>query len=534
MISYRDREALFRRYYDPRDSVQRDTYRRPEQRRHATLGIVEDTRDPKNLGRVKVHMPLLAPDARTWVPLVRPYAGACQGVWAPPEAGDYLLIGFIQGDPSVPVALGSWYGPGKHGPVTENPGNDLKVMTSKSGFRVEVRDSAGEERIVLSAREGAMRIEISPRGISVVNDRGDIRIACRTLQMSGEAVRVAAKDSVFLRGSRTVAVSCQNGALHAGGAVSWTGGSVALQASAGVTAEGRQIALRDDQVVGIDFHDIRVPSSSGTSTVPQVPHPYLGRLSDSLSGDVKVNSRDAATKGSKSVYNTPGHFPMPPGVKFKKKPSNEGTVSSATTPSVKINGKEAAVLGSMVTTCNDPRDQETCSIIAAGAAVKLPILLPGMDRERFEQDGGTVFNTGDPLAGPDALERAREPRSLDGPGWSQSRSMRGDEVNLSVSITGAPEGEPVMLSIFREDQGDVPVAKVPGRNQAGTVTVSWRPGVPDDREDREEASLFFRATAYRCQAVESGIMTVEKPKPLFSELRWELAEHDEDGRETGR
>ncbi|SIR09815.1 hypothetical protein SAMN05920897_1401, partial [Alkalispirochaeta americana] len=31
-----------------------------------------------------------------------------------------------------------------------------------------------------------------------------------------------------------------------------------------------------------------------------------------------------------------------------------------------------------------------------------------------------------------------------------------------------------------------------------------------------------------------GIMTVEKPKPLFSELRWELAEHDEDGRETGR
>ena len=67
---------------------------------------------------------------------------------------------------------------------------------------------------------------------------------------------------------------------------------------------------------------------------------------------------------------------MPPGVKFTSTPSGEGTVSSGTAPTVLINGKEAALLGSMVSTCNDPQDQETCTIIAVGASVVLPIMMP--------------------------------------------------------------------------------------------------------------------------------------------------------------
>jgi len=70
---------------------------------------------------------------------------------------------------------------------------------------------------------------------------------------------------------------------------------------------------KDDQVVGIDLHDIKVPTNSGLKTIPMIPHPYLGKLADKLSQDVTINDLPAATKGSKSKFDTPGHICMPPG-----------------------------------------------------------------------------------------------------------------------------------------------------------------------------------------------------------------------------
>jgi hypothetical protein len=62
----------------------------------------------------------------------------------------------------------------------------------------------------------------------------------------------------------------------------------------------------------------------------------------------------------------------------------------------------------MVKTCNDPQDQETCTIIAVGMAVKLPIMMPGMDPAQFEQDGGTTFNSNDPVATTEEFAQAQK------------------------------------------------------------------------------------------------------------------------------
>jgi hypothetical protein len=62
----------------------------------------------------------------------------------------------------------------------------------------------------------------------------------------------------------------------------------------------------------------------------------------------------------------------------------------------------------MVKTCNDPQDQETCTIIAVGMAVKLPIMMPGMDPAQFEQDGGTTFNSNDPTATTEEFAQAQK------------------------------------------------------------------------------------------------------------------------------
>ena len=70
-----------------------------------------------------------------------------------------------------------------------------------------------------------------------------------------------------------------------------------MSGTKGVTAEGRQIAVQDDKVMGFDVHIMVVPSGNGTTTVP-LPHPFIGKLADKLSKDVKIKDKACATKDS--------------------------------------------------------------------------------------------------------------------------------------------------------------------------------------------------------------------------------------------
>ena len=125
-------------------------------------------------------------------------------------------------------------------------------------------------------------------------------------------------------------------------------------------------ARRDDQVTGVDTHIVMVPSPSGS--VPQaLPHPFSGKLSDSLSSDVQINGRDAAVAGSVAP-NRPAHVPTPPGVSFQRPPSNRGTVSGGSS-SVLINGNKAARSGDPVRTCNDPVDRDAARIVSGSNTV---------------------------------------------------------------------------------------------------------------------------------------------------------------------
>ena len=113
---------------------------------------------------------------------------------------------------------------------------------------------------------------------------------------------------------------------------------------------GLLAAKENDLVVGVDIHIVMVPSPGGPVPTP-LPHPYFGKLDTSLSTDVKIENRAAATKGSIST-NTPPHIPTPPGVSFQKPPDNKGKIEMGSM-TVKINGKDAARITDPVTTCND-------------------------------------------------------------------------------------------------------------------------------------------------------------------------------------
>ncbi|MCP4137539.1 MAG: hypothetical protein GY754_41615, partial [bacterium] len=238
-----------------------------------------------------------------------------------------------------------------------------------------------------------------------------------------------------------------------------------------------------------------------------IPNPYIGKLADKLSSDVEVKGKPAAVKGSKSKA-TPGHIPMPPGVQFQKAPTNEGEVTMGTVPTVLVNGKEVAVLGSMVKTCGDPMDMETCSIIAAGAAVYLPIVIPGLEYAFDSKMGGTQFNPRDPVANPAQPGQSKTP-SLSSPQWSKDEGKPGEELTLEVSCTDQYDNAAVSFVIW-EDGADKtkvpPVKKLSAPNKGGKAETKWRYQYIHDPKNplTDKPKFVFTANSFRCDEVESS------------------------------
>lgn len=122
---------------------------------------------------------------------------------------------------------------------------------------------------------------------------------------------------------------------------------------------GNPAAKQGDQVVATDIHIIMIPTPGGPVPTP-LPHPFAGMLDGALSGDVKIEGKPAATRGS-TATNAPPHIPQ--GGPFQNPPKNSGEVFMGSS-TVMINGKPAARLGDSVMTCNDPSDMPVGQIIA--------------------------------------------------------------------------------------------------------------------------------------------------------------------------
>jgi len=124
---------------------------------------------------------------------------------------------------------------------------------------------------------------------------------------------------------------------------------------------GLPAAKQGDKVFATDIHIQMVPSPGGPVPTP-LPSPFIGTLDGSLSSDVNVEGKAAATQGS-TATNTPQHIPA--AGPFQKPPGNQAAVQKGSA-SVFINGKPAARMGDPATTCNDPADLPAGTVVASG------------------------------------------------------------------------------------------------------------------------------------------------------------------------
>jgi len=168
------------------------------------LGIVEDIKDPKGLGRVKVNFPWLADkqdavsikdDDRAqsyWARIATLMAGRKRGSFFVPEVGDEVLVAFEHGKLDRPYVIGMLWNTEDEPPeVMDQQGkNDIRAIYTRSGHKIVFNDStdAPSIRIEDQTRNNYILIESKTNTMTIQID-GDL-----TIDAGGKITIKAAKD----------------------------------------------------------------------------------------------------------------------------------------------------------------------------------------------------------------------------------------------------------------------------------------------------------------------------------------------------
>jgi uncharacterized protein involved in type VI secretion and phage assembly len=141
------------------------------------IGVVSDRKDEENLGRVKVTFPTLKDRESDWARVMVPFGGTSEGdhgFFAIPEEGDHVVVAFDQGDPKVPIVIGSVYSRARKPPTTNR---DERMLKTRKGHYLLISDVKDDEKIELKTSSGQYaKIDEKSKTVSVfANQKIDLR-----------------------------------------------------------------------------------------------------------------------------------------------------------------------------------------------------------------------------------------------------------------------------------------------------------------------------------------------------------------------
>lgn len=516
---------LLKRHPDPRKPAGVSEYQRNQFIKSSppVWGIVADNKDPECLGRLRVQLPLVGGSTVSpWYQPLNIWAGDGHGIWSLPDIGTQVLVCFPYGSRSQGIVLGCIYDM-NHRPPESSPSDSAEsYLWQTKAHRLELIDEDGNEGIRIETAEGKIRCVLTKdKGIEVANELGDIKIKCRKLTIqSGENLDLVSEKGTKLTSEDAMSIKTKkNTTITSDKEIKVKGRKIKMSGSKGVTAEGKQIAVEGDKVMGMDTHIMVVPAGNTTTTVP-LPHPFIGKLKDKLAKDVTIKDKKCAVKDSVAKHDDSMHMQLPGTIKFQNNPKKEGKVTGGTSSKVKIEGKEAAVIGSQVTTCNDMGMQNNSTIIAMGASIPMPAIINPKNTEEYERERREAEN--------------KNPK-FSSVKWSKTSTEEGEEVELTANVQDIADGNMVTLQVFREGKGpedSVTMAKFPLTVKGGSVSAKWLYRADQSELPPESDPRFvFTAHCAWCNFEKSSnTLEVKLVRPEIKKAEWQ----DKDGSSTSK
>lgn len=199
--------------------------------------------DPDSQYRILVNVPLFDQNgAGIWARLSNFYSTSGAGAFFLPEAGDEVILGFLNEDPRCPVILGSLYSSPKLKPFTglePNQKNNLKAIVSKSGVKVEFDD---ENKILTIATPAKNTVIISDqeKQITIKDEHSNsIVLSASGIAIKSANISLEASENITLKGQQSIQIQSP------GGDVVTKGLNIKQTADLQYAAEGSQMAKID-------------------------------------------------------------------------------------------------------------------------------------------------------------------------------------------------------------------------------------------------------------------------------------------------
>lgn len=193
--------------------------------------------DPDGQYKIQVSVPIMQAETDgVWARLAGFYASSDFGAFFVPEIGDEVILGFLNGDPSFPVILGSVYS-SKRKPAYEPAAeNNTKAIVTRSKLKVEFDD---DKKVITVITPGNNQIVISDDQKSIlIHDQNSNKVE---LNSSGITLDSPKDITISAKGKVTVD-AVGNIEMTAQADINNTGLNINHQANVGLVAKGNATA----------------------------------------------------------------------------------------------------------------------------------------------------------------------------------------------------------------------------------------------------------------------------------------------------
>jgi uncharacterized protein involved in type VI secretion and phage assembly len=152
-------------------------------------GKVADTQDPDSQGRVQVELLVSPVDGgdqfKVWARVATMMAGPDRGSFFIPDKDDEVLVAFGGGDVRFPYVVGALWNGQDAPPQSMDADNNIRVIKTRSGHKLEFDDTQGAAKITLTTPQGNELILDDSGG-------GDIKIS----HVAGSSIEMDASGGI--------------------------------------------------------------------------------------------------------------------------------------------------------------------------------------------------------------------------------------------------------------------------------------------------------------------------------------------------